>query len=159
MLWYEGEYSRGWRICSDKQNLCCLSCGFGNYLMSMPIRTNQVRRKQIQLFCRPPDGRISSISVGMTTFKFQVHEWLVCRTCFTMASLDMLCVGACVCVLLHGWHYLQSRSFTCSWCLTLQSTAMLQWLWPVLGDIDCSAPHRWAPHNADEWTPAPAKSN
>lgn len=46
-----------------------------------------------------------------------------------------------------------------SWCLTLDFIGLLQWLQAVLRDIDCPAPPRQAPHNADEWTRGPAKSN
>ena len=46
-----------------------------------------------------------------------------------------------------------------SWCLTLDFIGVLQWLQAVLRDIDCPAPPRQAPHNADEWTRGPAKSN
>lgn len=174
MLRYKGGQLRGEEATvinkrTDKQKEICAVCQMVLETIRWACWAELTRWKGIKSrSCRTPDGRISSISVGMTTYNFNFCVSLQVHELYTLHALlwrPRICcrsehVRACF---LCGWHYLQSPSDppspTISWCLTLQSTATLQWLRPVLGDIDCPAPHRWASHNADEWTPGPAKSN
>lgn len=74
--------------------------------------------------------------------------------CCVAVSLVLYGSGSILAVFLRS-----SGAPAISWCLTLDFIGVLQWLQTVLRDIDCPAPPRQAPHNADEWTCGPAKSN
>lgn len=102
------------------------------------------------------DAPITSQDLGLMIIMIRIIAWGSPQSfgCCVAVSLPCFGRGNVLVVFLRCF-----GAPAISWCLTLDFIGVLQWLQAVLRDIDCPAPPRPAPHNADEWTRGPAKSN